>query len=85
LAVERGWLKENFISPYGIHVASNKKVFLAPTLKLCDSSQLGSFGEPKRFRQELRTCRDATNGRPFGVNLTISSRFTDHANVFAGL
>ncbi len=26
-------------------------------------------------------CRDATNGRPFGVNLTVSSRLTGHANV----
>lgn len=42
-----------------------------------------SFGEPKRFREELRACRDATNGRPFGVNLTISSRLTDHATLRA--
>ncbi len=42
-----------------------------------------SFAEPKRFREELRVCRAATGGKPFGVNLTISSRLTDHATLRA--
>lgn len=42
-----------------------------------------SFGKPDRFREELRACRRLTRERPFGVNLTISARLTDHTTLQA--
>jgi NAD(P)H-dependent flavin oxidoreductase YrpB (nitropropane dioxygenase family) len=33
-----------------------------------------SFDSVEAFRTELHTCRKLTNGKPFGVNLTLSSR-----------
>lgn len=33
-----------------------------------------SFATVETFRDELRKCRDLTQGRPFGVNLTLSRR-----------
>ncbi len=33
-----------------------------------------SFDTLEHFRDELKRCRDLTEGRPFGVNLTLSSR-----------
>ncbi|RZL91508.1 MAG: hypothetical protein EOP82_12585 [Variovorax sp.] len=33
-----------------------------------------SFESPDGFRADLRRCRELTDGRPFGVNLTLSRR-----------
>lgn len=40
-----------------------------------------TFMEPERFRAELRACREATGGRPFGVNLYLSQRPPENAFV----
>lgn len=46
-----------------------------------------TFPDPQRFRDELRRCRDLTDGKPFGVNLSISrqrgaeSQFLDHLEI----
>jgi nitronate monooxygenase len=33
-----------------------------------------SFPEAEEFRRQIRLCRDLTNGKPFGVNISISRR-----------
>lgn len=38
-----------------------------------------SFSDPDAFRDELRTCRRLTGGKPFGVNLYLSQRPEENA------
>lgn len=33
-----------------------------------------TFPDPERFRDELRLCRELTGGKPFGVNISMSSQ-----------
>jgi NADH:quinone reductase (non-electrogenic) len=33
-----------------------------------------AFPDPEEFRRQIHLCRDLTNGKPFGVNLSVSQR-----------